>query len=600
MSQAPNQNVDSCERNVSGWTIKDEAFRHLINQSSLIVSIDTQGAVVDVNSKYCDLTGFSKAELVGSGYKQLFDRDFYRCKFKQIVSVMQSGTKWRGPFASVKKNGNRIWIDTTIIPVFSDSKELIGYFAFGFEIFQKIQSTPETKSNRRDSLTGLLDRASFLEAVQHSIDKNSENYALLLIDLDRFKLINDSFGHEVGDKLLIEMAQRIEQGICACCSTKVARLGGDEFAIYAEGFESHETTRALADRLFQAFTNGFEMNGISVHPTISIGIATNKEGYTSALKLLSDADFAMYEAKRSGRNCFIAFDPSLREKTENRIRIESDLRNASSRKEFFLKYQPIVSLETGALEGVESLIRWNHPTRGTISPDEFIPIAEETGLIVPIGEWVIDEACRQFVAWQNSLGLNAPGCIHVNVSRRQLVSPDLVEFVKMKLAEHEMPAECLHLEVTESTMMNDMSTAVDKLGALQSLGIKIDMDDFGTAYSSLSCLHEIPVNVLKIDRGFVARVNERRDLAALLHAMATLADNLGLEVVAEGIEDADQVALLQSLGCQYGQGFFFAKPISPKEIEEFISTRAANKAKPSLTSDFLGLELGDIYQNGAN
>ena len=601
MSQSPNQNVDSFERNVVGWTINDGAFRHLVNQNSLIVTIDTQGKVVDVNSNYCDLTGFSKEDLNGSGFKLLFDRDFYHCQFKQILSTIHSETKWRGTVATVTKDGSRKWIDTTIIPVLSESKAPLGYFAFGFETVQQKQSTAETEGDNRDSLTGLLDRASLLEVVQHSIDQNKcENYALLFIDLDRFKLINDSFGHELGEKLLIEMAQRIEHGVSACCSTKVARLGGDEFAIYAEDFESQEAIESIADGLLQAVTNSFEMNGIPVNPTISIGIATNKGSYTSARKLLSDADFAMYEAKQAGRNCFVVFNPSLREKTENRIKIESDLRNASSREEFYLKYQPIVSLETGALEGVESLIRWKHPERGEISPVEFIPIAEETGAIIPIGEWVIEEACRQFVAWQKSLGPNAPGCIHVNVSRRQLISADLVDFVKMKLAEHKMPAECLHLEVTESTMMNDMSTAVDKLGTLQSLGIKIDMDDFGTAYSSLSCLHEIPVNVLKIDRGFVSRVNERRDLAALLHAMATLAENLGLEVVAEGIEDADQVALLQSLGCQYGQGYFFAKPITPEEIEEFVLTRATNKAKPSLTTDYLGLELGDIYQNGAN
>ncbi|MBX3438395.1 MAG: EAL domain-containing protein, partial [Planctomycetaceae bacterium] len=249
---------------------------------------------------------------------------------------------------------------------------------------------------------------------------------------------------------------------------------------------------------------------------------------------------------------------------------ENELRTALSREEFRLAYQPIVSLETGRLAGLEALIRWQHPQRGLLAPGAFISVAEETGLIVPIGTWVLDEVGRQLAEWRHTLGPDAPECIHVNLSRKQLLLPNLVEVVTNMLRKHRLPATCLHLEVTESGIMHNPQAAIGILQRLRQLGVKIDMDDFGTGHSSLSCLHDFPLDVLKVDRAFVENVQKGRDLTAVLHAVVTLADNLGLQVVAEGIQEADQVSLLQALGCEYGQGYFFAAPMSPDQFEEFV------------------------------
>jgi EAL domain-containing protein (putative c-di-GMP-specific phosphodiesterase class I) len=306
-----------------------------------------------------------------------------------------------------------------------------------------------------------------------------------------------------------------------------------------------------------------------VYSTASIGIVTSAMSAESADDVLRDADTAMYEAKITGKGKYVVFDVSMRQRVQNRLNLEIDLRKALDQHQLFLMYQPIVSLQNGRIESFEALVRWQHPQRGLIAPGEFIPIAEDTGLILTIGDWVLREACAQFVAWRKSAGPAAPRSVSVNLSRKQLAQPNLPQMVRQILEQTGMTPGCLHLEVTESATMKDAVAATRVLRAIKDIGVKLDMDDFGTGYSSLACLHQFPIDVLKIDRSFVANIDRGRDLAALVHAVAQLARNLNISVVAEGIETANQALILQSLECEFGQGYLFSRPLMADQVAGF-------------------------------
>lgn len=450
-----------------------------------------------------------------------------------------------------------------------------------------------------DALTGLPNRAAILRTIQNVIDReDGSHFAILFLDCDGFKLINDSLGHDVGDELLKEISYRLRNKLRLADSVMPARLGGDEFVVLLKDLACPADAITVAMRLQQTLSEQYQLGEHTVYSSASIGVVTSEHRSATACDMLRDADLAMYQAKTGGKACFAVFNQNLRDNARNRLRVEIELREAISRDELVLVYQPIVSLETGEMEGVEALLRWMHPERGLISPVEFISIAEESGLIVRIGSWALDEACRQFAEWQHSLpDVARPPCIHVNVSRKQLLSPDLVRVVEQSLARHTVPSECLHLELTESMIMEDPEITIAVLNNLRQLGVKIDIDDFGTGYSSLSCLQEFPIDVLKIDRAFVANLKRVRDFSAVLHAVITLADNLGLQVVAEGIEDAEQLVLLQALGCQYGQGYFFAKPMPADQIGNFAASRlktTSSEIDVLLASVALGIPTDDF------
>jgi EAL domain-containing protein (putative c-di-GMP-specific phosphodiesterase class I) len=318
-----------------------------------------------------------------------------------------------------------------------------------------------------------------------------------------------------------------------------------------------------------AFAQPYQLGPHKVYSTASIGIVTSAMPAESADDVLRDADTAMYEAKLAGKGQYIVFDVSMRQRVQKRLNLENELRQAVEASQLFLMYQPIVSLQTGQIESFEALLRWNHLERGLISPGEFIPIAEDTGLILPIGEWVLREACGQFARWRASLGPAAPRSVSVNLSRSQLALSDLPETIRRVLEETGMAPECLHLEVTESAVMKDASAVIQMLRAIKAIGVKLDMDDFGTGYSSLACLQEFPIDVLKIDRSFVANIDRGRDFTALVQAVAQLARNLKISVVAEGIETVEQALVLQSLECDFGQGYLFSKPLMADAVPTF-------------------------------
>ncbi|HUQ34480.1 MAG TPA: EAL domain-containing protein, partial [Pyrinomonadaceae bacterium] len=414
-----------------------------------------------------------------------------------------------------------------------------------------------------DGLTGLPNRALFMDHLKLSVERGKRRddrlFAVLFLDLDRFKVINDSLGHMVGDQLLVGIARRLE--ICLRPGDTVARLGGDEFTVLLEDLMSVTEAIEVADRLQKALALPFNLNGHEVFTTVSIGIALSSTGYDRPEEVLRDADTAMYRAKMLGKARHEVFDKTMHARAMNLLQMESDLRRAIERKEFVLHYQPIVALETGTIRGFEALIRWQHPERGFVSPGEFIPIAEETGLIIPVGQWVLEEACRQIHEWQEQFPQYPPLQISVNLSGKQFNTPNLIDQVSRVLRETNVEPHSLKLEITESMVMENFETAIEMLNQLRTLGLELSIDDFGTGYSSLSYLHRFPISTLKIDRSFVSRMSDNNENAEIVRTIMMLARSLKMDVVAEGVETTDQLTQLAMLECEYGQGYYFSRPL---------------------------------------
>lgn len=427
-----------------------------------------------------------------------------------------------------------------------------------------------------DQLTNLPNRALLTEHIKLAIERprsrDEQFFALLFLDLDRFKNINDSLGHIAGDQLLVATARCLED--CMRPMDTVARLGGDEFAILLDGLESPDEAILVAERIQQALTRPFILNGHEVFVTTSIGITLSNTGYEDPENVLRDADTAMYRAKEGGKARFEVFDSSMHSHAVALLQLENDLRRAIERREFRVYYQPIVDLETDAVSGFEALVRWYHPERGLVPPDEFIGIAEETGLIVDIGIWVLHESCRQLQEWHSTLGLKSLS-VAVNLSAKQFAQPDLVNQVKEILQETGLDAHYLKLEITETVVMENAEVARNMLSQLCALGVQLSIDDFGTGYSSLSYLHRFPVKTLKIDRSFIGRMSANGENCEVVKTINTLANNLGMSVVAEGIETETQLAQLKAMGCGYGQGYIFSRPVMAEAATLYVQEHQA-------------------------
>lgn len=418
-----------------------------------------------------------------------------------------------------------------------------------------------------DALTGLPNRLLFRDRLAHAVQVveqcNDRDFALLLLDLDRFQVINDSLGHHLGDQLLSLMAQRIKT--CLKPEDTLAHIGGDEFAILLENIQSEQDAVAIAEQLLQALSQPCHVEGHEVFMTVSIGIVFSTAFYEQPDDLLRNADIAMYRAKNLGRARHQVFENSMHKRAVTLLQLENDLRRAIERQEFSLQYQPIIALGSERLTGFEALLRWHHPERGLVSPAEFIPLAEDAGLIIPIGHWVLREACRQMQAWltrwQPATPADRPLTMSVNLSARQFAQADLIEQVDAILAATQLEGRHLKLEVTESVIMGNAEAAAVMLQKLKDRGIRIAVDDFGTGYSSLSYLYRLPIDTLKIDRSFINSVDKDGEKLELVRTIVSLAWNIGMDIVAEGIETPTQLAQLRSLRCEAGQGFLFSQPL---------------------------------------
>lgn len=434
-----------------------------------------------------------------------------------------------------------------------------------------------------DVLTGLPNRALFMDRLKRSLNRTKYRtdylFAALFLDLDRFKVINDSLGHQVGDELLIGIARRLEK--CMRPGDMIARLGGDEFAVIIDNLKCPEDAIQAAERLHQEMSIPYLLSGREVYASASIGVALSHAHHETAQDFLRAADTAMYHAKSRGRGCVELFDTEMHARAMGQLQVETDLRRALQREEFRIFYQPIVSTESRQVRGFEALVRWEHPEQGLLSPIRFMQVAEETGLVIPIDQWVLRQACTQLHEWQQEFPMNPLLSISVNLSGKQFAHPDLCDKVRTILDETGVIPLSVKLEITESSLVENPDAAAQILRQLKDLGVRISLDDFGTGYSSLSYLHRFPIDVLKIDRSFVNRMSVSKN-SEIVRTIITLAINLGMEVIAEGVETEEQVSQLTSMRCDYVQGYLFSQPMRDTAVHELLTITYPKSQRPQM------------------
>jgi diguanylate cyclase (GGDEF)-like protein/PAS domain S-box-containing protein len=568
------KNIEAAEQHVAELQESESRFRSAFDHSAVgMALVDPLGRWLQVNQALCQITGYSNQELVGKYFQSLVHPNDLGAALVQVHQLLE-GTipTFQMEQQYLHQNGSAIWVIWSVSLV-RDLATKENRLVFQLQdISERKRAEAQLLHDAfHDGLTGLPNRALFLDHVKLAMERGkrypNRQFAVLFLDFDRFKIINDSLGHAVGDQLLIAIASRLEA--CLRPGDTIARLGGDEFTVLLEEMRHYNESLEVAARIQQALEAPFTLNGNEVFISVSIGIADSSMGYEQPEDMLRDADTAMYRAKARGAKCHEVFDKTMHSQVASRLQMESDLRRAIERQEFFLCYQPIVVLETGRLAGFEALVRWKHPERGLVSPAQFIPLAEETGLILPIGHWVLQEACRQMREWQELYPASFPLQMSVNLSSKQFTQPNLIEQIRAILDDTQLDAQYLKLELTESAVMDNVEAAIKQLADIRALGIELSIDDFGTGYSSLSYLHRFPLNTLKIDRSFVMSMNEKENIE-IVRTIIALAGSLGMEVIAEGVETFDQLTQLRNLHCGCGQGYYFSKPVEKEAAELFV------------------------------
>jgi diguanylate cyclase (GGDEF)-like protein/PAS domain S-box-containing protein len=563
------------QQHMEALRASEERFRSAFDYATIgmgVVSLD--GRWMQVNRSLCEIVGYDEAELLAANIHEITHREDLVSLDEQIrrlaeglISSHQTEVRY------AHKYGKEVWAHLGMSLV-RDGQASPLHLIFQIQDINDRKRAEERLLHDafHDALTGLPNRALFMDHVKMAIQRSRRSgdrlFAALFLDLDRFKVVNDSLGHMVGDQLLVGIAHRLEA--CLRPGDTVARLGGDEFTILLEDLSEPEDAIEVAQRVQDAVSQPFNIDGHEVFTTASIGIALSTTGYERAEDLLRDADTAMYRAKTQGKKRHVVFDKAMHDRAMQLLQIETDLRRAIGRKEFFVHYQPIISLETGKVCSFEALVRWRHPERGLVMPSEFVPVAEETGLIIPLGQWVLGEACRQIREWQKLYLIDDDVTISVNLSSRQFSQADLIEQVSSALREAGLRPGSLKLEITESMVMENVDTAIDMLAQLRSLGVGLSIDDFGTGYSSLSYLHRFPIDTLKIDRSFVTQMTHNTENAEIVRTIVTLARSLDMDVIAEGVETREQLQQLRGLGCDYGQGYLFSKPLGAGQAAELM------------------------------
>jgi diguanylate cyclase (GGDEF)-like protein/PAS domain S-box-containing protein len=550
----------------------EERFRSLVqNASDIITILEADGTISYASPSTERMWGRTPEDLLGTSWLGLVHpEDAAGARRLLAEAVRQPHVNIAGEVRLGDAQGS--WLECEIV-----ANNLIEQPAVG-GIVLTIRDVTERKTFERqlrrmafhDALTGLPNRplvTSRLEDALARAEQFSGSVGVLFIDLDNFKLINDSLGHGAGDELLVALAGRLRA--CIRPQDTAARLGGDEFIVLLERLTHPDEASEIAYRIAETLRAPFVLGHLEVVVTASIGVAISTHG-DHAESVLRNADLALHEAKGAGKSRSAVFDPSMERDAVNRLELQADLRYALERKQLRLVYQPIVSLATGHITGVEALLRWHHPTRGLVSPTEFIPIAEETGLIVPIGQWVLEEACRQARAWHKRFAAHSTLMMSVNLSARQFQRPELSDNINQVLHETGLDPRFLTVEITESVLMRDAATTYTTLEVLKELGVQVAIDDFGTGYSSLSYLKRFPVDTLKIDRSFVDGLGRDPQDTAIVQSIIALAKTLLLRVTAEGIETPSQRAHLREMGCDLGQGFLFAYPVSPADVEHML------------------------------
>lgn len=534
-----------------------------------VVSVD--GSWLQVNDALCKLLGFSEQELRAMSFQRLTHPEDLRPVQSHIQRVLDGYVQSHEQEKRyLHEQGHTVWVQWHV-SLLKDSET--GAKRLFFQV-QDISDRKEAEEKlTQDTLTGLPNRARFYDLLKLRVARKQPNKdrqcAVLLLDVDRFKLVNDSLGNASADQLLIQIAQRVKT--CMRQGDVLARVGGDEFAVLLDDVTGEEEASSVATRIQQALAISFNLLGQEVYTTLSIGIALASDYSEHVSDILRDAETAMHSAKARGKARYEIFGRDMHGELMSRLKMETDLRRACERDELFVDYQPIVSLENRTLIGFEALVRWRHPEFGLVPPKDFIPVAEETGLILTIGQTVLESACRQARLWQEAHPASPPLFVSVNLSVKQFNQPGLVENIASLLQEFKLPPRCLKLEITESVFSDNIEAAVGLLTQLRELGVQLSIDDFGTGYSSLSYLQRFPIDTLKIDRSFVTQMMENEENLAIVRTIVALAQNLGMDVVAEGVETEDQLMLLRKLECENGQGFLFSTPLGGRQLDQFIA-----------------------------
>ncbi|MDU0204372.1 MULTISPECIES: EAL domain-containing protein [Paenibacillus] len=545
------------------------------NNQDGIISINMQYRIIGFNSAITQLTG-----LTGEWFRnQTIDNILHfivpedQERTREMFVKSRSGEMQTYQTAIIHEQGHRVELSVINAPVILDG-QVVGSYIIAKDITEEKQSKEKIQHLAfHDELTGMPNRRMFNEVLGQMIDSEAEQFAVMVMDLDRFKLINDSLGHTYGDQFLQEMCERIRRCMEGMNVT-LARMGGDEFTLLCDSRYDREEVADLAEQIIRAIGVPYRLKENDFYVTASIGIALYPNDGADGVQLLKNADTAMYEVKKNGKNGYQFYTGELNEQLQEKIELEVELRQAIARKQLFLNYQPQIRAGDGQMIGVEALVRWNHPTKGTISPGVFIPIAEETGIIYEMGTWVLREACRQMKEWHRGGGPLIP--VSVNLSSQQFHQTNLAMYIKEILEETGLEPQYLELEITESMMM-DATVSRSILNELTESGIRISLDDFGTGYSSLSYLKLLPIHKLKIDRSFIRDITENNNDKAIVATIISMAQHLNMDVIAEGIETKEQLDILMDNDCKKIQGYYYSKPLPAQDVEEafFAPMRAS-------------------------
>ena len=525
------------------------------------------------------LFGYTREEMGGDihAWTKLIHPDDADRITRDLHQHIDTGkANWTGEYRFRRKDGTYAHVIDRGYVVYDDDEMPIRMIGSVMDVTER-KSLEEQLTHQalHDPLTHIANRALFQNRVDHALAKlprSNSKLAVLFLDLDNFKAVNDSFGHAAGDKLLVSVAERLQD--CLRTTDTPARLGGDEFAVLCESVGRVDEAVMIAERILAVFRQPFIIDGKETFVGTSIGIAATSEIALTSEELLRNADLAMYLAKSQGKGNFVVFEPKMHEALMERIELEDDLRRGIEQQEFVVHYQPILDLSSNGMLGMEALVRWVHPRFGLLPPMKFIPLAEETNLIVPLGDWILGEACRQVQQWRGRYEGEMDFSVTVNISIRQFQQKELVDMVSRALVLSGLPARCLILEITESFMMQDTEATIAKLQLLRDLGVRLAIDDFGTGYSSLSYLQRFPIDILKIDKSFIDKLGQGSEGSAVAMAIIMMGDSLNLKTIAEGIEHPEQIAELQSLGCGAGQGYHFARPLTADDMDRFLVEHA--------------------------
>ncbi len=576
-----NQHIAEQERISNALRESEEHFRSAFDHAVGMALVSPEGHWLEVNDSLSSLLGYTQQELRENSFRTILHSEDLGETLVKMHELMEGViTTFQIENRYIHKQGHIIWVLSSASLV-KDEDGKARHLVFQV---QNISDRKQAEDQIRfaafhDGLTGLPNRTLLADRMSMAVEraKRSSEYkfSVLFIDLDRFKVVNDTMGHEMGDKLLIDLSNRLKE--CVRTIDTVARLGGDEFAVLLDDVTSQEMAIEIADRIQESLSCPFDLQGQEFFTSASIGISFSSLGYDSPEDILRDADTAMYRAKANGKARYEVFEHGMHTRAVDALKLENDLRQGIERGELHSYFQPIISLQSELITGFEALARWEHPERGLISPADFIPLAEETGLIVPLGMAIFREACLQLAQWQKMFPAKVPLTMSINLSARQFAQKDLVEEIRRVIRDAKVEPDCIRLEITESVVMENAREAIETLKQLKSIGVQLSIDDFGTGYSSLSYLNRFPFDILKIDRSFVNRMNTDKDSLSIVETIITLAKKLGKCLVAEGIEDKKHQQMLKDLSCDYGQGYLFSKPLNSYDTEEFLRNNTASE-----------------------